>query len=363
MRRRVAVLGASGLVAQRFQQRLAHHPWFELALVAGSSDTAGRSLGDLPWRLEEERPEMPDLVVQNGDVDNLVSQLKKENCQLVFSALPSDVAGPLEPALRDAGFAVFSNSSAHRHSVGVPLVVADLNPHHLQTLKIPPNRSGSGMLACSTNCTVIAVALPLKPVWDMIGIRGVRVRTAQALSGGGWALLESAKSSGRVSPDIPGEAETISRETKALLGRVSQDGIRPAGFPVEVECQRVLRDHGHLVDVEVELSQEPARGEVEEWMRQYRARPQALDLPSAPAKPFVVLDEALEAETHRWMGAEGTADPASDLRAGMSVSVTGLEVEGKRMRFSALVDNTIRGAAGGCVLLAELTIAEGLISG
>mgnify|MGYP003728291045 CR=1 FL=1 len=87
LHRRVAVLGASGLVAQRFQQRLAHHPWFELALVAGSPDTAGRSLGDLPWRLEEDRPELPDLVVQNGDAANLVSQLKKENCQLVFLQL------------------------------------------------------------------------------------------------------------------------------------------------------------------------------------------------------------------------------------------------------------------------------------
>ncbi len=360
MRRRVAVLGASGLVAQRFQQRLANHPWFELTLVAGSSETAGMSLGDLPWRLEEERPNIPDLVVQNGDVDNLVSQLKKEECQLVFSALPTDIASSLEPALRDAGFAVFSNSSAHRHSEGVPLIIADLNPHHLQTLRTSAN-SGDGLLACSTNCTVTAVALPLKPVWDMIGIRGVRVRTAQALSGGGWELLESARSSGKVSPEIPGEAETISREAKMLLGRVGPEGISQAGFPVDVECARVLRDHGHLVEVEVELSQEPAHGEVEEWMRQYRARPQALDLPSAPAKPFVLLDETLEPEKHRWMGAEGTGDPASDLRAGMSVSVTGLEVGGKRMRFSALVDNTIRGAAGGCVLLAELSIAEGLV--
>ena len=360
MRRRVAVLGASGLVGQRFQQRLTNHPWFELALVSGSSDTAGMSLGDLPWRLEEERPDIPDLVVQNGDSDTIISQLNKVNCQLVFSALPSDVAGLLEPALRDAGFAVFSNSSAHRHSEGVPLIIADLNPHHLQTLRNSAN-SGVGLLICSTNCTVTAVALPLKPVWDMIGIRGVRVRTSQALSGGGWALLESSRSSGQVSPDIPGEAETICREAKTLLGRVSPDGIRQAGFPVEVECERVLRDHGHLVEVEVELSQNAEQEEIEEWMRQYRARPQALDLPSAPANPFVLLDEPLNPEKHRWMGAEGTGDPASDLRAGMSVSVSGLEVEGKRMRFSALVDNTIRGAAGGCVLLAELSIAEGLV--
>lgn len=362
MRTRVALLGASGIVAQRFQQRLANHPWFELAAVFGSESTAGKRLAEITWNLEESRPEIPDLTVEECEISELPSQLGKLNIQLVFSALPSDVAGPLESTLAKSGCRVFSNSSAHRMDDDVPLVIADLNPHHLLLLRPPFREPGSGFIACSTNCTVVPAVLPLKPIWDMIGIRHISVRTEQALSGGGYPLL-SAADDGPVASEIPGEAETISDELSRLLGRVGPDGIGLARFSTDVECQRVMRRHGHHVEVEVTLSKAVDLEELNEWMNPYRGRAQALDLPSAPDLPFILSDKPIEPELDRWAGSEGegSPNPASDLRAGMSVVVSDLSVDGTVMRFNAFSDNTLRGAAGGCVLLAELAMAEGLL--
>ena len=362
MRTRVALLGASGIVAQRFQQRLANHPWFELAAVFASQSTAGKRLAEIPWNLEESRPEIPDLTVEKCEISELPSQLEKLNIQLVFSALPSAVAGPLESALARAGCRVFSNSSAHRMDDDVPLVIADLNPHHLMLLKPPFRQPGSGFIACSTNCTVVPAVLPLKPIWDMIGIRHISVRTEQALSGGGYPLL-SAADEGPVASEIPGEAETIAEELSRLLGRVGPDGIGLARFSTDVECRRVMRRHGHHVEVEVTLSKAVDLEELNEWMNPYRGRAQSLDLPSAPDLPFILSDKPIEPELDRWAGSggEGSPNPALDLRAGMSVVVSDLSVDGTVMRFNAFSDNTLRGAAGGCVLLAELTMAEGLL--
>jgi aspartate-semialdehyde dehydrogenase len=362
MRTRVALLGASGIVAQRFQQRLANHPWFELAAVFGSESTAGKRLTEIPWNLEESRPKIPDLTVEACEISELPSQLEKLNIQLVFSALPAEVAGPLESALAEAGCRVFSNSSAHRMEDAVPLVIADLNPHHLLLLRPPFRQPGSGFIACSTNCTVVPAVLPLKPIWDMIGIRHISVRTEQALSGGGYPLLNSTED-GPVPPEIPGEAETISAELSRLLGRVGPTGVGLAKFSTEVECKRVMRRHGHHVEVEVTLSKAVDLEELREWMNPYRGRAQALNLPSAPDLPFILSDNPIDTALDRWAGSEGGSppNPATDLKAGMSVVVSGLSIEGTRMRFNAFSDNTLRGSAGGCVLLAELAMVEGLL--
>jgi aspartate-semialdehyde dehydrogenase len=363
MRTRVALLGASGIVAQRFQQRLANHPWFELAAIFGSKNTAGKRVGDLTWKLEEPRPNLPDLTVQKCDISELSSQLEKLNIQLVFSALPSTVADQLERVLAKSGCRVFSNSSAHRMDDDVPLVIADLNPHHLLLLRPPFREAGSGFIACSTNCTVVPAGLPLKPIWDMIGIRHIRIRTQQALSGGGYPLLEEADSAGEVSAEIPGEAEKITEELRRILGRVGPTGIGLASFTTDVECSRVMRRHGHHVEVEATLSKAVDLEELNEWMNPYRGRAQALNLPSAPDLPFILSDKPIQPELDRWSGfqGEGAPNPASDLRAGMSVIVSDLSIEGNIMRFNAFSDNTLRGAAGGCVLLAELAKVEGLL--
>ena len=343
--RKVAVLGASGLVSQRFQQRLAAHPWFELSAVFGSPRTAGRRLLELEWHLPEPRPDLPDLIVRSMD------DLASSDVEVVFSALPAAVAREVEKPLAAAGRFVFSNASAHRMDGDVPLIVADLNPHHF----LPLRASGDptlGFVACSTNCTVIPAALALKPLWDFIGLDSVEIRTEQALSGGGINLLRSFRESGEHPTDIPGEADKIHEEFLSLLGRALPTEVRPANLPLRVSVQRVSREYGHIVEVEAQLHKEVEAGEVTEWMQHYRSRPQTLGLPSAPSHPLVFTPELIP---------DSIGDPAVDLKAGMEIRIAGLQVEGTKVSFRAWSENTIRGAAGGTVLLAELAVAEGLL--
>lgn len=345
--RKVAVLGASGLVSQRFQQRLVNHPWFDLVAVYGSERTAGRSLAELPWHLPEASPDPPDLVVRP-----LAEILEAEHdFEVVFSALPADVARRVEKPLAAAGRFVFSNASAHRMDGDVPLIVADLNPHHLLPLRASGDPT-KGFLACATNCTVIPAALALKPLWDFIGLDDVRIRTEQSLSGGGLELLTTFREMGTHPVDIPGEAEKIHEECLSLLGRALPTEVQPANLPLEVSVERVTREFGHVVHVGGTLHAAKEADEVREWMEHYRSRPQTLDLPSAPADPLVFVETLLP---------DGMGEPSIDLRAGMEVRISDLSVDGSTVSFSAWSANTIRGAAGGTVLLAELCLAEGLL--
>jgi aspartate-semialdehyde dehydrogenase len=346
-RRKVAVLGASGLVSQRFQQRLVSHPWFELVAVYGSPRTAGQALADLDWVLPEARPQIPDLTVRD-----LASILDEDaDFEVVFSALPADVARRVEKPLASQGLFVFSNASEHRMDSDVPLIVADLNPHHFLPLRVSGDPA-AGFLACATNCTVIPAALSLKPLWDFIGLDDVSIRTEQALSGGGIDLLRRHRETGEHPVDIPGEAEKIHEECLSLLGRALPTQVRPANLPLKVEVERVAREFGHIVHITATLHAEKEGGEVLEWMQQYRSRPQTLQLPSAPTNPLCFVENLIPSEM---------PDPAADLTAGMDIRITNLQVNGRSISFSAWSENTIRGAAGGTVMLAELAVAEGLL--
>ncbi|MDE0708774.1 MAG: aspartate-semialdehyde dehydrogenase, partial [Candidatus Poseidoniales archaeon] len=336
--RKVAILGASGLVAQRFQQRLANHPWFELVAVYGSPRTAGSNLEGLEWHLPEPRPNIPTMKIRS--MDSLMGDI--DDFEVVFSALPSEVAITIEKPLAERGLFVFSNASTHRMDDDVPLIVADLNPHHLLTLC--DDDSTTGFVACSTNCTIVPAALPLKPLWDFIGLDGVSIATEQSLSGGGVDLLTSFRQTNKHSADIPGEAEKMQEECLSLLGRVQSDGVvRPANFSVQVTVRRVNREYGHIVNVIADLHSEKSEQEVREWMLNYRSRPQALELPSAPDSPFIFVDDLIPTSM---------SDPATDLKAGMAVRISELQVEKDMVTFRAWSENTIRGAAGGTVLLA-----------
>jgi aspartate-semialdehyde dehydrogenase len=346
-RKAVAVLSASGLVGQRFQQRLCEHPWFEFVAVMGSPMSEGRKLSEIPWRLDETRPDLPELTVLG--LNSLIEELLELEVEIVFSALPSEIALDVEPIIAAAGISVLSNASAHRCIAGIPLVIADLNPHHLTHWK----DSELGPIACSTNCTVIPIALPLKPLWDMVGFNQVSVQTEQALSGGGWELLSSGIGVGNC--EIPGEAEKIEQELLHILGRVSNQGISPTTIGISVNCKRVSERDGHLVHVEVELNRETSLSEIKEWMAAWSDRPQHLKLPSAPDNPVIIVEGLPTRDEYLMAGGDG-------LKSGMSVVVGNLKIDKTKLSFSALSHNTIRGAAGGCILLAELMHAEGLLN-
>ena len=346
----VAILGASGLVSQRMQQRIAMHPWFELVAVAGQS--ADTLLSDLDWYLDEPRPqsiEESELRIIDIHSEQLVNALVKVNVQLAFSALPSQPALEIEKRLVDAGIHVFSNASAYRMHPNVPLIVADVNPKDL----IGPS-DRTGLHACATNCTLIPVLHPLFLLTQQHTIQKVVVRSEQALSGAGWKLLlnDDLKTKA-IGNEIEGEAEKIIEEAEKIL---VVDGIE-----WDVKCKRVDERDGHIVNVDAHVADSPTYEEIHELLSNGFSE-HLLQLPSQPEKPMDVVQSEPTRETFLWNGQTlDYIDPSSDLKAGMTTTVQLIDVVDGRISFRALSHNTIRGAAGGVLLLAELAYQNNMI--
>jgi len=316
------ILGASGLVGQRLQQRLADHPWFEVSAIAGSSDTTGLHHSQVEWRLDGNKPTF-DLSICSMD--------SIPDVDIAFSALPSDIALQVEPALVKRGISVFSNASAFRRVDGIPLVIPEINPSELE------NFNGH---VCATNCTVVPVVMPLAGLKNHL--LSVEISTSQALSGAGWRLLfDEVALAGDVDPFIPEEEEKLIAEFKHLLD---------IEIPVSANCNRVAHKDGHLVHVKAILDSNFSVEEIKEKMIVER-----LDLPSAPEYGIIITDECPTRKKHLWAGGAG-------LGAGMSTVVGDIHVEGEVLSFSALSHNTVRGAAGGVILLAEFAHFLGYIS-
>ena len=348
---KVAVLGAGGLVAQRLQQRLANHPWFALAAVAGSPRFLGQSLTNVPWVLEDERPSLSGLVVLDVRDPQAIERLASEGVRLAFSALPAEEAVHLEPMWAQAGITVFSNASAHRRVAGVPLVIPEVNAEALR----PPE--GQVLRhACATNCTLIPLVFPLTALHHAFGLEAYTMRSEQALSGGGHPYMITALKAGDVDPKIPGEAEKTDAEFRHVLGWEGTSHLT---------CHRIMRADGHHVFVEATLNQPTNRDDLHAALTDWSASQRFNHLPSAPSQPLMV-EEKVEVTTHLFADGAGypiQPDPAVDLAAGMAVVVGNIEmVNPKTVRFQAFNHNTLRGAAGGVVLLAELAYAMELIS-
>ena len=340
------ILGSGGLVSQRLQQRLSNHPFFELIGIIGSPKSVGKNLRDLPWNLDEKRPELPDLIVLGMDTG--VEFALKNNVDIIFSALPSTIAAKCEPLFVNIGCRVYSNASQHRMDSNVPLIIPEVNSDHLEILGL--NEPG---IICSTNCTVMPVALSIKPIQDKIKIKHISINTEQSVSGGGLELLISTRLGNTPSPEIPGEAMKIKEELIRLLSkRQKQTEIKPI-FNVDVNCKRVKRDFGHMVHIEIESETSVTLEWIIEQWKLFNSK-NYVNLPSSPI-PLIIIQEEIDPEKDRWAGASlKNPNPSKDLRAGMSIIVTKPEIIGTKIQWSAFSENTIRGAAGGCVLLAEL---------
>ena len=346
----VAILGASGLVSQRMQQRLSMHPWFKLVAIAGQS--ADTLLSDLDWHLDEARPqsiEECELRILDIHSKQLANTLLNENVQLAFSALPSQPALEIEKRLVEAGIHVFSNASAYRMHATVPLVVADVNPEAL----IAPS-DGSALHACATNCTLIPLLHPLFLLTQQYAIQKVIVRSEQALSGAGWKLLFNDELRTKaIGNEIEGEAVKIVEEAEKIL--------RTDGIEWDVQCKRVDERDGHIVNVDVHVADSPTYEEIHELLSNGYSE-HLLQLPSQPEKPMVVVQSEPIRETFLWNGQTmESIDPSSDLKAGMTTTVQFIDVVDGRISFRALSHNTIRGAAGGVLLLAELAYQNNMI--
>ena len=351
MRKRVAVLGASGLVGQRLQQRLSAHPDFELVAVVGSARTAGLPYGMLPWGLEGERPELDLPPVFDASTPTLMSQLVDHGVEWAFSAMPSTVAAGLETAIVEAGVHVCSNASAHRRRQGIPLVVADVNPEHLNTSR------GGALHACATNCTLLPLLMPYLALHRRFGVRSVRARSEQARSGAGYALLR-----GEVPlvSNIPGEAEKTVAELCWITGGLEAGRVEPSRPEINLQCARVDEPEGHVVQVEFTLATQANRAEVAAALEGLERHQEAKDAPSAPNRPLMLVQGPVTREQHLWADGEvfeTPVHPGLSLRSGMAIVAGDLEViNSDVVRLRALSHNTVRGAAGGVTLLAEVAL-------
>lgn len=342
---RVGILGATGMVGQRFIQLLADHPQFEVTAVAASDRSQGKAYGDAcSWRLLGEMPSS----VRSLQVQAPAPPL---DCDLVFSSLPGDIARETEGSFAAAGYPVISNSSAYRMDADVPLLIPEVNHPHLGLLSRQRQQNSSGgFIVTNPNCSAIMLALAFAPLHAAFGISAVAVTTLQALSGAGYPGVASLDILDNVLPYIPSEEEKIAEETTKILGHFAGDRIEPAPMVVSAQCHRVNVADGHMGAVRVKLSRDAGLSELRDVLASFRSLPQELGLHSAPPTPIVVRDEP------------DRPQPKLDRDAGQGMTVT----VGRLMpdsvldyRFVVLSHNTIRGAAGAAVLNAELLIALG----
>ena len=353
-----AVLGSRGLVAQRYLQRLVNHDWFNPVSIIGSSSTVGMNIQDLPWNLDEPRPQLPNIIVLGlNNFDALVSELKEKNVSVIFSALPDSIANEVEQPLAERGFCVISHALIHRLKRDVPLVIPDINSDHLKILE--SQSFGTGSLISCSNCMVVPIALTLYPLMIESDFSSVNIVTEQSLSGGGRKMLEKGRSGLTIDSSIPGESESIISELNRILGKKNEGIFQEANLDVKVWCSRSSHDFGHLATVEIIFSNNISAHEIIEAWQNFSSDTFDSRLPSS-SKIIDFVDGKLDPIKHRW-GDSIANLPDKNLSAGMSVYVGEIEVTGKKLKFKLLSDNTIRGAAGYGVLLAELLVAEEII--
>jgi aspartate-semialdehyde dehydrogenase len=345
---RVGVLGATGAVGQRFVEALVDHPWFELAALTASGTSAGRKYGDAcRWLLSADMP--------SGLADWTVQETAPTiDCQLVFSALPTGQAGPLEEAFAAAGYGVFSNASPHRQDPDVPLLIPEVNPDHLGLLETQRARRGwkRGFIVTNPNCTAVMLTMALAPIYAAFGLRSVLVSSMQGLSGAGYPGVPSLDALDNVIPFIGGEEDKMVVEPRKMLGKLRAGAIDFAGFAVSAHCNRVPAREGHLETVSVALERPATPEQIIQVWQEWRPIPQQLNLPTAPQPALVVRSERDRPQTRL----------DRDAGRGMAVSVGRVRpCEVLDIKFVVLGHNTIRGAAGASVLNAELMLAQGLL--
>src|SRR6266704_4500077 len=283
-KRKVAVLGATGMMGQKFVQLLAHHPWFEVSAVAASDNSVGKEYAtSIGSRKEANLPEELGRLVVTAPKPHAL-----DDPGLAFSALPAEVAGPVEEDFAKAGMPVFSNASSHRMDQFVPLMNPEINPEHAEMVEEQKRRMKTdGFIVANPNCTTAILSLSLKPLLDKFGLETVVVSSMQAVSGAGYPGVSSLDIMQNVIPFIRNEEEKVERETNKILGTMP----KPAGITVSATCNRVPTLHGHMEAVFAKTRSPATPNEIVRVMREFKGTPQRLKLPSAPENPIVVREE------------------------------------------------------------------------
>ena len=349
----VAVLGATGMIGQRFIQMLEDHPWFEIEGLYASERSNGKRLGDvLKVRDHEYLDDTMDRRIETMDIAKI-----SKNCRIAFSGIPSDLAGPTETELAQAGVAVFTNAGSHRMDAHVPIIIPEVNPAQMASIRDQPTYSETGgYIVTNANCSSTGIAAPLHAINQAFGLKQVFVSTYQALSGAGYPGVPSLDAVGNVVPFISHEEEKMETELAKMLGTYENGEFRYAGFKVMANCARVPVVDGHLESLVLDMEQQPTLDELSACLTGFRGEPQRLGLPSAPEQPIIVRTE------------DNRPQPVFDAMAGRPARARGMAVTVGRLRQSngyykavAMSHNTLRGGAGGSVLNAELAKATGIL--
>lgn len=343
----VAVLGATGAVGQAFVRLLAGHPWFRLAEVAASERSAGKRYADATrWIEGEMPPETAGMVVT-------ACEPAAVRASVVFSALDAAAAADLEPVFAKAGRFVLSNAKHFRMEPDVPLVIPEVNASHLALLDAQHVRGWTGGVITNANCAATVVAMALAPLHAAFGVREVFLATMQAVSGAGYPGVPSLDILGNIIPYIGDEEPKLEREMQKMLGTLQGDRIEHAPFVVSAHATRVAVEHGHTAACSVRFAQKPTVAEARTALLEWTGAPEVRGLPSAPARPLVVTD------------APDRPQPRRDAMAGNGMTVTVGRIREDNifhLRFVASGHNTVRGAAGGSILNAELLAATGRLA-
>jgi len=340
----VAILGATGSVGQKFVQLLANHPWFEVNELCASDKSAGRKYKDaVDWFLASPFPEsIGEILVQKCE-----PILKSK---VVFSGLDSNVAGEVETEFAKAGYKVISNSKNHRMDEDVPLLIPEVNPDHLELIKT--QNYGEGCIVTNPNCSVIGLVLALKPLLDNFGLETVNVVTMQAISGAGHPRVVKLDIEDNVIPYINGEEPKVEIEPLKILGKLNKTEIQFNDFKISAQCNRVNVTDGHTECVQVNLKKRVSADDIIQVWKNYESEPQKLHLPLAPNKPIHYSEDAAFPQPKHQRDAD----------KGMAVSIGRLRKDQIfDYSFVILSHNTVRGAAGGAILCAELMKAKGII--
>lgn len=340
----VAILGATGSVGQKFVELLKNHPWFEVAELAASDKSANKFYKDaVNWFSSTSLPS----AIGNMKVKECKPDLKSK---IIFSGLDSSVAGEIETEFAKNGYIIISNSKNHRMDRDVPLLVPEINPEHLSLIKTQKSRKG--FIITNPNCSTIGLSLALKPLVDKFGVKDVNVVTMQALSGAGYPGVSSLDIIDNVVPFIGGEEKKMETEPLKILGKLKSNNIFDLKINISAQCNRVAVLEGHTECVQVNLKRKTNVDEIIHVWEKFSGEPQKLNLPSAPLQPlhYFIEDKYPQPKIHR------------NIDKGMAVSIGRLREDSIfDFKFVLLSHNTIRGAAGGAILCAELMLAKNII--
>ncbi len=355
---KVGVIGATGMVGQRFISLLAEHPWFNLEVLAASPRSAGKPYSEAvgkKWAMKWDIPEkVKDMIVMDAsaDVEKIAAKV-----DFVFCAvdMKKDEIKALEEAYAKAECPVISNNSANRHTPDVPMIIPELNTDHAKIIESQKKRLGTkrGFIAVKSNCSLQSYVPALFPLDEKFGVKDVLVCTYQAISGAGKTFETWPEMVDNVIPFIGGEEEKSEIEPLKIWGKIEGDEIVPATKPnFTAQCLRVPSSDGHMAAVFARFDKKPSKDEILEIWKNFKGYPQEADLPSAPKQflNYFVEDNLPQTKLQR------------DLEGGMAISVGRLREDTQYdYKFVCLSHNTLRGAAGGGVLLAEMLCSQGYI--